>query len=183
MDTSKSKNYQEMMRRFRFRPAKNNESDYEIYYRIKSDQEAINFSGFKTAPDREKFYNVFCRIFEEENTFLYYLCDTENDNTEKWGDMDAGILSMGLMVAAEGLGYNVFPAYRGLGLGRIMMDKVNSICREMGCTRRLSLVSENNIPSIKNLEKSGAYPTGEYEMRELPAFGRTDKYLYYVTEL
>jgi len=179
MDTSKSNNYQEMMRRFKFRPAKNNESDYEIYYRIKSDQEAINFSGFKTAPDREKFHNVFCRIFEEENTFLYYLCDTENDNTVcatfHFKKVDP--------TTAEGLGYNVFPAYRGLGLGRIMMDKVNSICREMGCTRRLSLVSENNIPSIKNLEKSGAYPTGEYEMRELPAFGRKDKYLYYVTEL
>ena len=34
----------------------------------------------------------------------------ENERiSEKWGDMDAGILSRGLMIAAEGLGYHSVP--------------------------------------------------------------------------
>ena len=40
---------------------------------------------------------------------------------EKWGNLDAGILSMGLMVAAEGMGYHSVP------LGIIAMPEVEKL--------------------------------------------------------
>lgn len=83
----------------------------------------------------------------------------------------------------EGLGYNVFPEYRGRGLGWVMMEKVNMFCRALGYKYRLSKVAETNVASIKNLEKSGAKFTGKIEYRELLALNRVEKYLIYIKEL
>ena len=165
--------------RFFFREALPTEEDYLIYLKIKSDEDAIKYSGFKTAPDPEKFRGVFNRIMEDPKQHLLYLCDKENNDTVAssfhYQENDSETV--------EGLGYNVFPEYRGLGLGGVMMRLVNDRCASEGFKYRLSIVAESNIPSIKNLEKSGAYPTGKFEMRWLDALGREEKYLFYIKEL
>lgn len=168
-----------LLKRFCFRKVDNTDSEFEIYYKIKCDKEAVAYSGFATPPDKDKFRQVFNRILSDSQQKLYYLCDVENANrvaaTFHYKEND--------VETVEGLGYNVFPEYRGMGLGWLMMKKMNELCASQGYKYRLSRVSENNIASIKNLEKSGAYPTGEYEYRELPACNRKDKYLFYVTDL
>ena len=165
--------------RFYFREAVASDADYEIYLRIKSDAEAVKFSGFAAPPDPEKFRTVFDRIMNDSKQHLLYLCDKENDNavaaTFHYCENDE--------VTVEGLGYNVFPEYRGMSLGGLMMQLVNEKCASEGFKYRLSYVAESNLPSIRNLEKSGAYPTGKYEYKELAYMGRKEKYLEYVKEL
>ena len=165
--------------RFYFREALPTEEDFLIYLKIKSDEEAVKFSGFKTAPDPVKFRGVFDKIMENPTQHLLYLCDKENNDAVAssfhYQENDSETV--------EGLGYNVFPEYRGLGLGGLMMLLVNERCASEGFKYRLSIVAESNIPSIKNLEKSGAYPTGKYEMRWLEALEREEKYLFYIKEL
>lgn len=165
--------------RFFFRDAVNTEEDFQIYLRIKSDEDAVKFSGFATAPDPIKFRTVFDRIMNDSKQHLLYLCDNENNDavaaTFHYCENDE--------VTVEGLGYNVFPEYRGLSLGGLMMRLVNEKCSAEGFKYRLSYVAESNIPSIRNLEKSGAYPTGKFEYKEMAAMGRKEKYLEYVKEL
>ena len=165
--------------RFHFRDALPTNEDFLIYLRIKSDEEAVKFSGFKTPPDPVKFRAVYDRIMNDPKQHLLYLCDDENNGTVAssfhYQENDEETV--------EGLGYNVFPEYRGLGLGGLMMRLVNNKCATEGFKYRLSVVAESNIPSIKNLEKSGAFPTGKYEMRWLEALGREEKYLFYIKEL
>lgn len=165
--------------RFYFRNAVASEEDFQIYLRIKSDDEAVKFSGFSSAPDPVKFRSVFERIMNDNKQHLLYLCDAENDGavaaTFHYCENDE--------VTVEGLGYNVFPEYRGLSLGGLMMRLANEKCAAEGFKYRLSYVAESNIPSIRNLEKSGAYPTGKFEYKELAALGRKEKYLEYIKEL
>lgn len=165
--------------RFHFREAVASDEDFQIYLRIKSDAEAVKFSGFSSAPDPVKFRTVFDRIMNDNKQHLLYLCDSENN--------DAVAASFHYCendeVTVEGLGYNVFPEYRGLSLGGLMMKLVNERCASEGFKYRLSYVAENNIPSIRNLEKSGAYPTGKVEYREWKSSGEKVKYLEYVKEL
>ena len=165
--------------RFHFRDAVATEDDFQIYLRIKSDVEAVKFSGFSSAPDPEKFRGVFDGIMNDEKQHLLYLCDGENNEavaaTFHYRENDE--------LRVEGLGYNVFPEYRGLSLGGLMMKLVNEKCAAEGFKYRMSYVAESNIPSIRNLEKSGAYPTGKFEYKELAALGRKEKYLEYVKEL
>lgn len=169
----------EILKQFEFRKAELTEQDFEIYLQIKSDKDAIAYSGFNSAPDAKVFRKVYERILNSENEYLYYLCDAHANNKV------AGTFHFSRKdnVTAEGLGYNVFPEYRGKGLGWVMMHKINNLCQSMGFLHRLSYVAETNIASIKNLEKSGAYYTGEYDMRDLPALGKQVKYLHYITDL
>ena len=165
--------------RFFFREARVLDDDFLIYLRIKSDEDAVKFSGFSSAPDPIKFRAVFDRIMSDNKQHLLYLCDSENNDavaaTFHYCENDE--------VTVEGLGYNVFPEYRGLSLGGLMMRLVNEKCAAEGFKYRLSYVAESNIPSIRNLEKSGAYPTGKFEYKELSALGRKEKYLEYIKEL
>lgn len=165
--------------RFFFREAVASEEDFLIYLHIKSDAEAVRFSGFTTAPDPERFHKVYDDILNDSKRHLLYLCDKENNNavaaTFHYRENDEETV--------EGLGYNVFPEYRGMSIGGLMMKLVNEKCASEGFKYRLSYVAENNIPSIKNLEKSGAYPTGKVEYREWPSTGEKVKYLEYVKEL
>ena len=169
----------EKLGRYEFRPAINNTEDFEIYLKIKSDSEAIKYSGFKEAPDRAKFLLYYSKLLLNKNQHLLFLMDKVNDNkvcaTFHYQDIDNNTV--------EGLGYNVFPEYRGRGLGWVMMEKVNMFCRALGYKYRLSKVAETNVASIKNLEKSGAKFTGKIEYRDLLALNRVEKYLIYIKEL
>lgn len=166
-----------LLDRFEFRKA--TYDDYDIYYKIKCDKDAVGFSGFALPPDYKKFKKVFENILISSDQYLYLLEDKDKNNqisaTFHFKENDKETV--------EGLGYNVFPEYRGMKLGWVMMNKINEMCKKMGYKYRLSIVSEKNIASIHNLENSGAYPTGEIEERKLPGFNRTDKYLYYLKEL
>lgn len=165
--------------RFYFREALPIEEDFLIYLRIKSDEEAVKYSGFTTPPDPQKFHSVYDSIMEDEKRHLLFLCDKDNNNKVaasfhyRENDEDT----------VEGLGYNVFPEYRGMSLGGLMMRLVNEKCAAEGFKYRLSYVAESNIPSIRNLEKSGAYPTGKFQYKDMASLGRKEKYLEYVKEL
>lgn len=169
----------ELKERFYFREALPTEEDFLIYLRIKSDEEAVKYSGFTTPPDPQRFHVVYDSIMGDEKRHLLFLCDKENHDTVAasfhYRENDEETV--------EGLGYNVFPEYRGMSLGGLMMRLVNEKCASEGFKYRLSYVAESNIPSIRNLEKSGAYPTGKFVLKDMASLGRKEKYLEYVKDL
>ena len=102
------------MKHYQLREALNNNSDFDAYLNIKSDREAIVFSGFAKAPDADVFRNVYERIMTSGNEKLYFLCDNEVD------DRVVASFHLGLVSEneAEIMGYNVLPQYRGKGVGK-----------------------------------------------------------------
>lgn len=165
--------------RFVFRKAENTDNDFEAYLSIKSEKDAIAFSGFSTAPNREHFRQVYEKLMKSSNEYLYFLVDMDHDK-----EVAATFcLRKKDNVVAEIGGYHVLEKYRGMHLGYLMMLKIKDICKQMGCIQLVSAVAENNIASIKSIERSGAHFTGEYDMRTLPVFGTDVKFLHFVLEL
>lgn len=165
--------------RFVFRKAENTNEDFEVYLSIKSEKDAVAFSGFSTAPNRERFRQVYDKLMSRQNECLYYLVDLEQD-CDVAGTFH---LVMKDEETAEVGGYNVFEKYRGLALRNLMMLKIKDICKQSGYRYLASDIAENNIASIKSIERSGAHFTGEYDMRTLPVFGGDIRFLHYIDEL
>ena len=165
--------------RFAFRKAENTEKDFEAYFIIKSEKDAVAFSGFSAAPNRELFRQVYDKLMNSQNECLYYLVDQERD-CEVAGTFH---LVKKDDETAEVGGYNVFEKYRGLALGNLMMLKIKDICKQSGYRYLTSEIAENNIASIKSIERSGAHFTGEYDMRTLQVFGGEIRFLHYIDEL
>lgn len=168
-----------MQKRFTFRKAVNTDKDFEAYLSIKSEKDAVAFSGFITAPNRERFRQAYEKLMKSSNEHLYFLVDLEHDDavaaTSCMREKDDMVAEIG--------GYHVFEKYRGMHLGCLMILKIKDICKQMGYRQLVSAVAENNIASIKSIERSGAHFTGEYDMRTLPVFGGDIRFLHYIDEL
>lgn len=168
-----------MFDRFLFRKAENTDEDFEVYLNIKSEKDAVAFSGFSTAPNRELFRQVYDKLLNAADEYLYYLLDREQCS-EVVGTFH---LKQKDEETAEVGGYNVFEKYRGMALGYIMMLKIKDICKQKGYLYLASEVAENNIASIKSIERSGAHFTGEFDLRTLPIFGGDIRFLHYMDDL
>jgi ribosomal protein S18 acetylase RimI-like enzyme len=59
--------------------------------------------------------------------------------------------------ATHGFIYDIFVAeeYRGKGIGKILIEKAETYCREKGYPRILLMVSAENQPAIRLYTKTG----------------------------
>ena len=111
----------------------------------------IDKTVFPSCP--QKFQERFKKRQEEFGTInpITYDCSAlvlivENERVqEKWGNLDAGILSMGLMIAAEGLGYH------SVALGIIALPQVEKL---LGLDKKLVL----GVAIGKSKEKVNIHP-------------------------
>ena len=154
-----------------------NEDLFIHYYNIKCDNQAILWSGFSKKPDFDRLKEVFNAIIKDDNQFLHYLIDENNDVV--------GYNHMQIIdnVTMQNRGHSVISKYQGKGLGTIIIQHAMEECKELGFKHFGGFISENNPASIKNVEKNGWYKTNRNELRELPALNRIDKFWFYQVDI
>lgn len=156
-------------------------SDFEDYLAIKSDPTAILWSGFNSAPDREKLLIHFKGLMQdirEKKKFLVYLKDEETNS----------LIGYDLMtkmddITVESSGHSILSEWQGKGMGTVLFAHLVRYAKELGFRFFTGWVSDLNIGSIKNIERNGFVRTEEYRVVHLSAFERDDTFHKYVCEL
>lgn len=146
--------------------------DFEEYYKIKIDKTAILWSGFSSAPDKEKLRSHFLYLLNNNDVFLYYLKDDQTNDVLGYGQM------MKICVeTVESAGHSIKVEYQGKGLGNLLIQFITQQAKEMNFERVIAWVSEHNIGSIKNFENSGFVKTREpCRITNIEVLGREDHF-------
>lgn len=144
--------------------------DFEAYYRLKCDPEAIKWSGFASAPDymrlKAHFESLVCSdklvFFLKDNDRIVGYCQISTDGS-----------------VAEVDGYSVLSDYAGKGYGTRLLAMVIDELRASPCDRIIARVSEKNLASIKCFSRNGftVDETVVPQPVELKALGRTDNFI------
>lgn len=156
-------------------------SDFEDYLAIKSDPTAILWSGFNSAPDREKLLSHFKGLLpdiQEKKKFLVFLKDEETNS----------LIGYDLMTkmddeTVESSGHSILSTWQGKGMGTLLFSHLVEYARELGFKYFTGWVSDQNIGSIKNIERNGFVKTEESRTVHLSAFDRDDIFHKYVCVL
>ena len=144
--------------------------DFEAYYRLKCDPEAIKWSGFASAPDymrlKAHFKALVCSdklvFFLKDNDRIVGYCQISTDGS-----------------VAEVDGYSVLSDYTGKGYGTRLLAMVIDELRASPCGRIIARVSERNLASIKCFSRNGftVDETVVPQPVELKALERTDNFI------
>lgn len=146
--------------------------DFDEYYKIKMDDTAILWSGFASAPDRERLKAHFEMLICNENVFLYYLRNSETGEVVGYDQMVRIDID-----TVESAGHSIKSQYQGKGLGNLLFRLLIEQAVKLNFKRFTGWVSENNIGSIKNLENNGFIRTDTpYRIVKLEALAREDKF-------
>jgi RimJ/RimL family protein N-acetyltransferase len=152
----------------------NTPEDFENYLTLKSDPAAVLWSGFKSAPDRERLRAHFERVINNQDVFIYYLFSEGSDKVIGYGqldrenDTDVHYAGTSVMTDFQGKGYSKL-------LSSLLLDKA----RELGFKNIFAWISEHNIPSIKSYEANGFVKSETNKMVKLEALEREDKFYLY----
>lgn len=157
--------------------------DFEDYYLIKSDPTAILWSGFSTAPDKEKLKDHFMYLIgnHDDNLenrggdkILVYLKDEETNKV-----MGYDLMTRIDDETIESSGHSILSNYQGKGFGTVLYKLLVNLARDLGYKKFTVWISENNIGSIKNVERNGFVRTNEFRKVKLAAFDREDIFYKY----
>ena len=153
--------------------------DFDFLLELKSQKDAVKWSGFDSAPDPINFKKYFVdRILNDPNAYVYYLVDT--DGKEPMGyiqfnkDNDTTI---------EGRGTNILKRYQGCGLLEEMTKLMFEEARKEGFKLMYTYCSDKNIASLYNLKVNGYVQTEEFEMREMKGQSELHKFYKWIKEL
>lgn len=147
---------------------------FDNYLKIKSDQPAIMWSGFSSAPNEEKLREHFNKLIQRKDVYLYFLIDSATDELIGYNQLDQVSDD-----CFENKGHSVLKLYQGMGYGRLILQlATNEVCK-MGAKRFGGYISEINFASINNALSCKWHKTDIYEDRYLSAFSRTDRFYYY----
>lgn len=155
--------------------------DFERYYQIKADPTAILWSGFSKAPDKEKLKIHFTGLLKDihsGNKHLVYLLEKGSDS----------LIGYDLMTEVapdtiESSGHSILTMWQGKGMGTTLFSLLKQKAKNLGYKFFTGWISDNNIGSIKNVEKNGFVRTEEYRVGHLDAFNRDDVFHKYICEL
>lgn len=155
--------------------------DFDDYLKIKSDPTAILWSGFSSSPDPVKLKDHFQHLIDNcfpKGDVLFYLKD---DNTHDVMGYD--LMSKIDNETIESSGHSILSEYQGRGLGTILFKLLVEYAREVGYKNFIGWISENNIGSIRNVERNGFVRTDESRIVRLAAFDRDDVFYKYLCKL
>lgn len=144
---------------------------FDDYFKLKSDEKAVIWSGFSCAPDYNKLKEHFLNLISSKKIVFFLKDDTSVIGYCQYNrDNDFYELE----------GYSILSEYSGKGFGSKMIQM--SLVELRSFTPRLergviAWVSINNKSSIKCLINNGFIITQESQYRELKALNRQDKFI------
>lgn len=128
------------------------EDDFEFYYQLKSEKSAVYWSGFESAPDRDRlldFWNKYVIMDNPERKILIL-----QSNNEALGYLQAVFDKTSI-----GLSMGIREAKRGYGFGKQIIGLAVNFFAE--CLDFYCYVREDNISSMNCFTSNGFRETGE----------------------
>jgi len=155
-------------------------NDFEALLALKSQKDAIRWSGFTTAPDRDKFLVYYReRVLGNPNTQIMFLHDDEIEGHPIVGYIQYDILSV---EDIEMRGSVIKKSYQGTGAYVAMSNLLSELLKGQGYKRAIGWVSEKNASSLANTTERGWIKTEEFEIRNLPLLGGEHRFIKCVKE-
>lgn len=151
--------------------------DYDEYYKIRSEEGNLYWTGYEKPPDYEGFREWYKSRINDPHRHLYLLYVD---------DACAGSLNIDYYDDFAAIGYSVLKAYEGRGYATFMVKEAIRLVKEAKKQRgKISLIKawiiHLNTGSIRVVEKNGFKVTDHKEKRKW--FGREELYLEYAYEL
>lgn len=152
-------------------------ADFETYYLLKCQDDAVLWSGFSSAPDKERLYNHFVQnILGNDNLYLYYL----EDNGEIIGYVQGSHIDD---TNVEFSATNIFKKFQGLGYLQDMTLFLSQEMKRRGYRHAIGWVSEHNEPAEYNFKFNKFSKTDIFDEREMPLLGGRHKFYKWVKDL
>ena len=155
--------------------------EFEAFLELKSQKDAVKWSGFETAPEREAFFAYYVeRILNNPTTHVMFLHDVDKD-----GDTIIGYVQYDDIdkEQVETRGSVILKRYQGIGAYQVMIEMLHDLFIENGIKKIETWASEKNKPSVYNLEIEGYNKLDEYDIRNIPLLGGEHKFYKWVKEL
>lgn len=152
-------------------------ADFDAYLKLKSQPEAVKWSGFETAPDPMRFKAHFCSLLGNPKQHLFFL--KKEGCNDVFGYCQYELVSDDVILA-HGLGID--EQYQGQGLSNVMKELEIAEMRKTNAKRVETWVSEKNERSIKmNLRcgftKAELPPPTEQKFVEMKAQGEQHRFI------
>ena len=120
-----------------------NNSDFEDYYHIKCDPSAILWSGFATAPNRDKLLTHFQLLLSNNSMgrgYLYFLKETETNAL-----IGYDLMTVVDETTVESSGHSILQEFQGKGYGNLLFKLLVDEAQKLGYKKFTGWISENNI--------------------------------------
>jgi hypothetical protein len=149
--------------------------DFDVLLALKSQKDAIRWSGFKSAPDKDSFLVYYKeRVLANPKTQIMFLHDNEVEGAPIVGYIQYDVLSI---EDIEMRGSVIKKSYQGTGAYVAMSNLLAEHLKKLGYKRAVGWVSEKNSSSLANSRERGWEITDEYEIRYLPLLGGEHRFL------
>lgn len=152
-------------------------NDFEAYYLMKCQKDAVLWSGFTSAPDRDRLLEHFSKnIISNPDMYVFYLMDK--------GDVIGYV--QGTRVSKDVVEFsatNIFKKYQGLGYMQDMTQYFFEQMKKIGYSSVIGMVSEHNKPAEYNFEFNNFIKTEEFDERDMPLFGKKHRFYKWIKQL
>ena len=155
--------------------------DFDAFLALKSQKDAIKWSGFSTAPERESFRKYFIeRILNDSSTHVFFLCDNCIEGCPVVAYRQYNQLSDD---EVEVRGTTIKKSYQGTDALGALNSLLDIHYKEKGFRKFTTWISEKNKASEINAVNMGWIKTEIFETRNLPLLGGEHKFFKWVKEL
>lgn len=155
--------------------------DYESFLALKSQKDAIKWSGFETAPDPVRFKQYFIeKVLNDSKTHVFFLCDQSVEGSPVVGYRQYDQVSdVEILVR----GTTIKKSYQGTDALNALNALLNQHYEEKGYKVFVAWISEKNKASETNAINGGWTKTDIYEVHNLPLLGGEHRFYKWVKEL
>lgn len=156
--------------------------NFELYYKLRCDDENIYWTGYPQKPDKEKLREWYARQLQRGDRIMF-LVRSNMDKDEAIGYLYLDIVGGNNDVVETGHGVN--STVKGIGIGTKIIKFAIDYCSNYlpNVTSIDGWVLRNNIGSVKNLLKNNYMKTGETRTIFLESTGQyetMERYTYFI---
>jgi len=150
---------------------------YDDYFRIRSEEKNMHWTGYEKPPDYHAFRNWFTDRLKNPDRDIYLMYSEGHC---------VGSLHIDFYETYIDIGYSVMEAYEGKGFATSIVSEAVAIAKSEK-TRRKKIttvkawINAHNIGSIKVAEKNGFQLSENSEIRK--RFGKEELYYEYTLQI
>lgn len=155
--------------------------DFDAFLALKSQKDAIKWSGFETAPDPIRFKQYYIeKILNNPITHLIFLCDADEEGCpivgyNQYDDVVEGEIEIRGTVIKKN--------YQGTDARECFNHLLTQHHKDLGHNKRITWISEKNKASEMNAACVGWTKTDVFEVRNLPLLGGEHRFFKWVLNL
>lgn len=152
--------------------------DFEDYLALKSQKDAIKWSGFTSAPERESFKTYFIdRVLNNPVTHVFFLCDQDVEGAPVVGYRQYDQISD---TEIEIRGTSIKKSYQGTDAIEALNTLLEIHYKEKGYNVFTAWISEMNKASEYNSSRNGWVKTEEFVVKEMPLLGGAHRFFKWI---